>query len=62
MLEGAIDCAPLASYTRFSGDEAALEIVSNDDGWRSVEGLRRAHLDLTPSAGWRHNLETVLAR
>jgi uncharacterized protein (DUF362 family) len=44
-------------YSNFAGEESQMNILSNEENWRSFEKLKNAHFSFHPPTGWQQYVE-----
>lgn len=58
MLRGIAETERAEKYSGFTGNEDEIQILSNEEGWDSIEALRQRSLSFEPASGWRNFVET----
>ena len=57
MLKGIADSKHAAKYSAFAGDELAIDLLSDNPEWNSMETLKQRHLNFRAPSGWRDFVE-----
>jgi uncharacterized protein (DUF362 family) len=57
MLKGIAESNNRTRYSDFTGDESAIDLVSNVHAWKSLESLKQENIALEPASGWRGFVE-----
>jgi uncharacterized protein (DUF362 family) len=57
MLKGIANSECPAKYSAFTGDEGAIDLLSDNPEWNSIESLKQRHMNFHAPNGWRDFVE-----